>query len=167
MPDWCCYLSSSFLSEALEIQWFQGFVGEREGDDSRISFFPFLFFGRGWERGRGINENLQWDKSIFAKTTGIAFKYHALRRTHLTFLANQNIPVIEVMNRAGHKKFETTMKYYVNRSEDSRQHLLNTLNAITTEEQVYEIKDDVTGEIKLIKESDLIRRQKASAAIVH
>lgn len=101
------------------------------------------------------------------KATGIAFKYHALRRTHLTFLANQNIPVIEVMNRAGHKKFETTMKYYVNRSEDSRQQLLNTLNTITTEEQVYEIKDDVTGEIKLIKESDLIRRKEASAAIVH
>ena len=46
----------------------------------------------------------------------------------------QNIPAVEVMNRAGHKKFETTMKYYVNRSEESRKQLLKALNNISTEE---------------------------------
>lgn len=113
-----------------------------------------------------INSIKYYSRKI-KRETGIDFKYHVLRKTHLTFLANRNIPAIEVMNRAGHKKFETTMKYYVNRSEESRRQLLNTLNVITTEEQTYEIVDTITGERKSVKESELIARNEISAVIVH
>jgi len=113
-----------------------------------------------------INSIKYYSRKI-KRETGIDFKYHVLRKTHLTFLANRNIPAIEVMNRAGHKKFETTMKYYVNRSEESRRQLLNTLNAITIEEQTYEIVDTITWERKSVKESELIARNEISAVIVH
>lgn len=113
-----------------------------------------------------INSIKYYSRKI-KKETGIDFKYHVLRKTHLTFLANQNIPAVEVMNRAGHKKFDTTMKYYVNCSEESRRQLLNTLNAITTEEQTYEIIDPITGTPKLVKESELLLRKEVSAIIPH
>ena len=111
--------------------------------------------------------SIKYYASKIKKETGIGFRYHALRRTHLTFLANQNIPAVEVMNRAGHKKFETTMKYYVNRSEESMKQLVDTLNNITTEEQVYEITDAVTGQTRLVKESELIMRKNIGALIPH
>ena len=111
--------------------------------------------------------SIRYYASKIKKETGIDFKYHALRRTHLTFLANQNIPAVEVMNRAGHKKFETTMKYYVNQSEESRGQLLDTLNHITTEEQVYGITDAATGQTKLVKEGELIMRKSIGTLIPH
>lgn len=98
-----------------------------------------------------INSIKYYSKKIKAET-GIDFKYHSLRKTHLTFLANQNIPAVEVMNRAGHKKFETTMKYYVNQSNESKKMLLRALNDITTEEREVEIPDGQGG-TKLVKES--------------
>lgn len=112
-----------------------------------------------------INSIKYYSKKIKAET-GIDFNYHALRKTHLTFLANQNIPAIEVMNRAGHKKFETTMKYYVNQSEESRLKLLETLNKISTEEQEIEIPDGYGG-TKLVKESSANIFKRASAMIPH
>lgn len=113
-----------------------------------------------------INSIKYYSKKI-KEETGIDFKYHALRKTHLTFLANQNIPAVEVMNRAGHKKFETTIKYYVNRSEESRKQLMGALNSITTEEQAYEIIDAVTGQPELVKESRLIALKHINATIPH
>lgn len=110
-----------------------------------------------------INSIKYYSKKIKAET-GIDFNYHALRKTHLTFLANQNIPAIEVMNRAGHKKFETTMKYYVNQSEESRKQLLNALNNISMEEREVEWPDEYGG-IKLIKESMAKVYEKLSSTI--
>lgn len=45
--------------------------------------------------------------------TDIDFKFHSLRKTHISILASMNTPIIEVMKRVGHKKYSTTMKYYV------------------------------------------------------
>lgn len=112
-----------------------------------------------------VNSIKYYAKKIETET-GISFNYHALRKTHLTFLANQNIPAIEVMNRAGHKKFETTMKYYVNQSEESRRQLLNALNNISLEERDVEMPDGYGG-TKLVKESRAKVFEKASALIPH
>lgn len=112
-----------------------------------------------------INSIKYYSKKIKAET-GIDFNYHALRKTHLTFLANQNIPAIEVMNRAGHKKFETTMKYYVNQSEESRRQLLNALNNITTEEKDIEVSDGQGG-TRFVKEGTARELKKMSAQIPH
>lgn len=112
-----------------------------------------------------INSIKYYAKKIESET-GISFNYHALRKTHLTFLANQNIPAIEVMNRAGHKKFETTMKYYVNQSEESRKQLLKALNNISTEEKEVEVPDGYGG-TRLVKESTAKAIEKGSALIPH
>lgn len=112
-----------------------------------------------------INSIKYYSKKI-KEETGIDFKYHALRKTHLTYLANQNIPAVEVMNRAGHKKFETTMRYYVNRSEESQKQLVNALNQISMEEKEVEVPDGYGG-TRFVKEHRAEIIAKAGAIIPH
>lgn len=112
-----------------------------------------------------INSMKYYAKEI-KRQTGINFKYHSLRKTHLSFLASNNVPAIEVMNRAGHKKFETTMKYYVNSTQTSKQILLSYLNQIDTEEKEIEIVDK-DGNTKVVKESTYLKMQNISSIIPH
>lgn len=112
-----------------------------------------------------INSIKYYSKKI-KEETGIDFKYHSLRKTHLTYLANKNIPAIEVMNRAGHKKFETTMQYYVNQSDESRKQLINAINQISTEEKYVEVPDGYGG-TRMVKESSAVAIAQASAMIPH
>ena len=60
-----------------------------------------------------------WAKAI-KKETGIDFNYHSLRKTHATMMANLNTPAIELMHRLGHKKYETTMEYYIKRNKSAK-----------------------------------------------
>lgn len=52
------------------------------------------------------------------KEKGIDFKYHHLRHTYGTHLADMNIPPHLLCNQMGHGKIETTRKYYIAVSED-------------------------------------------------
>ena len=52
------------------------------------------------------------------KAKGINFKYHHLRHTYGTHLADMNIPPHLLCNQMGHGKIETTRKYYIAVSED-------------------------------------------------
>ena len=52
------------------------------------------------------------------KEKGINFKYHHLRHTCGTHLADMNIPPHLLRNQMGHGKIETTRKYYIAVSED-------------------------------------------------
>ena len=52
------------------------------------------------------------------KEKGINFKYHHLRHTYGTHLADMNIPPHLLCNQMGHGKIETTRKYYIAVSED-------------------------------------------------
>lgn len=112
-----------------------------------------------------VNSIKFWAKKIKAET-GITFKYHSLRKTHLSMLAAANVPAKEVMQRAGHKKLDTTMKYYINSTSTSKMFLLSTLNGITTDEMEIEVLDN-EGNKQIIKESTYIRRQSVSAIIPH
>lgn len=96
---------------------------------------------------------------------GINFKYHSLRKTHLTQLASMGCPLQELKERAGHKKIETTMKYYIDTTSTTHQILLNCIGKLDTKEKEFEIIEN--GEKKLIKESTLIKRQKISAILPH
>lgn len=100
------------------------------------------------------------------KRTGINFKYHSLRKTHLSMLAAANVPAIEVMNRAGHKKFDTTMKYYINATTQTHQILLDSINKITTDELEIEITDN-EGKKQIVKESTYLKMKNISAKIPH
>lgn len=62
------------------------------------------------------------------------FHFHMLRTTHITMLAQMNTPAIEVMKRVGHKKYETTMRYYISTTTQTHNVLLDNIEQITTEE---------------------------------
>lgn len=112
-----------------------------------------------------VNSLKFWVKKIKSET-GISFKYHSLRKTHLSMLAASNVPAKEVMQRAGHKKLETTMKYYINSTSATRIMLLSTLNNITTNEMEVEIVDS-EGRKRMVKESTYIKMQNISAVLPH
>ena len=72
------------------------------------------------------------------KAEGIKdFHFHGLRSTHASQLAAANVPPSEVMRHLGHKKFDTTLKYYINSTTDARQQLQRAINCITTNEKIY------------------------------
>lgn len=112
-----------------------------------------------------VNSIKYWTKQIKSET-GIDFKYHSLRKTHLTQLAQMNTPVIEVMKRAGHKKYDTTMRYYINTTNETKICLINNLNAITTEEPLITV-DIGNGETKEIKQSAYLELKKFSQNYPH
>lgn len=58
------------------------------------------------------------------------FKYHNLRHTHASRLAEMNIPMIVVKQRLGHSKEETTMRYYTHVTDGMRDNLLSSLNSL-------------------------------------
>jgi integrase len=58
------------------------------------------------------------------------FKFHNLRHTHASWLAEKGVPVIVVKARLGHSKIETTLKYYNHLTDGMRKNLLDTLNSI-------------------------------------
>lgn len=56
------------------------------------------------------------------------FKFHNLRHTHASFLAEKGLPVVVVKARLGHAKVETSLRYYQHVTDGMRENLLNTLN---------------------------------------
>lgn len=50
---------------------------------------------------------------------GFQLKMHKLRKTNLSYLAENGAPFKYLMEHAGHKKVETTLKYYIKVGEDS------------------------------------------------
>lgn len=67
---------------------------------------------------------------------GFDFKTHKLRKTHLSYLASHGYPLKSLMERAGHKKIETTMKYYIAQDETMRQQSLRIINTISLDDPV-------------------------------
>ncbi len=112
-----------------------------------------------------INSMKYWSNIIKAETE-IDFKYHSLRKTHLSQLAEMNTPVIETMKRAGHKKYETTMRYYINTTTETKLRLLNNINTITLEEPTIMV-DIGNGETKEMKQSDYLKLRKFSETFPH
>ncbi len=90
----------------------------------------YLFFNRK-ENGELLTPNSMkyWSKVIEAEL-GIDFKFHSLRKTHATMMANANTPAIELMQRLGHKKFETTMAYYINSNQLAKEKLKENLKEL-------------------------------------
>lgn len=56
------------------------------------------------------------------------FKYHNLRHTHCSKLAELGILAVVVKDRLGHSKIETTMKYYQHVTGGMRESLVSALN---------------------------------------
>ena len=70
------------------------------------------------------------------------------------------------MKRAGHKKYETTMRYYINTTTETKLRLLNNINTITLEEPTIMV-DIGNGETKEMKQSDYLKLRKFSETFPH
>lgn len=70
-----------------------------------------------------------WSKKIKAEL-GILFKYHNLRHTHASTMAALNMPLFSLMDRLGHKKVETTRRYYVGANEIADEKARSIINSI-------------------------------------
>ena len=70
-----------------------------------------------------------WAKTI-KKELLIDFKYHSLRKSCATALANLNTPALELQRMLGHKKYSTTMQYYINANTLARERLKANLSAL-------------------------------------
>lgn len=64
------------------------------------------------------------------ETLGIHFKYHYLRHTYGTRLAEQNIPMHLLCNQMGHASGRVTQKYYIAMSKQGADIIKNTLESI-------------------------------------
>lgn len=58
----------------------------------------------------------------------IPFKYHNLRHTHASWLAEHEVPSIVTKKRLGHSKEETTLRYYTHITQGMRDNLMALLN---------------------------------------
>ena len=72
---------------------------------------------------------------------GFSFKTHKLRKTHLSYLASHGYPLKSLMERAGHKKLETSMRYYISQDETMRSQALRIINQISLEDSVVNVVD--------------------------
>ncbi len=59
------------------------------------------------------NSTKYWSKKIKAEL-GIEFKYHNLRHTYASTCAASNVNLQMLMTMMGHKKIDTTRRYYIN-----------------------------------------------------
>ena len=89
-----------------------------------------LFINRK-ENGELLTPNsIKYWAKVIKEELGIEFKFHSLRKTHATMMANLNTPAIELMQRLGHKKYDTTLAYYINSNELARKALINNLKSL-------------------------------------
>lgn len=65
---------------------------------------------------------------ISRKELSVPFKYHNLRHTHASWLAEHNVPAIVTKKRLGHSKEKTTLRYYQHITQGMRDDLLAKLN---------------------------------------
>lgn len=115
-----------------------------------------------------INSVKYYAKKIKAETDVTDFKFHSLRKTHLTQLAAMNTPAYELMYRAGHAKLDTTMKFYIGQNEIAKSRLIANLNQLDTEEPMIELSTlNEDGSKQIIKESDYVKLRRMTREIPH
>lgn len=108
------------------------------------------------------NNSFKYHAQQIKAKLNIDFKYHSLRRTHITQLAAMNTPIKETLLRVGHTKYDTTMKFYASVNRDTKIRLLANINNISLEEPIIDVPQS-DGTIRKMKQSEYVKFQKASA----
>lgn len=78
---------------------------------------------------------------LLAENSGIKFKFHFLRHTHATYLATRFNPKY-VMERLGHSKVETTMRYYVHIPSEMQAQAANAIDEMFGNETNRPVPDE-------------------------
>lgn len=74
--------------------------------------------------------SMKYHSKKIKQTLGIEFKYHYLRHTYGTRLAEQNIPTHLLCNQMGHASSKVTEKYYIAVSKHGTEIIKNKIEAI-------------------------------------
>lgn len=104
-------------------------------------------------------------KEIAARDN-IHFEYHSLRRTHITQLINNGVPLKEVSKRVGHTKVSTTLKSYAGSTDETKQIMREGLQKLNTAEPMVEIPT-INGGTRMVKQSEQAKLNAMLAAIPH
>ena len=96
----------------------------------------------------------------------IHFEYHSLRRTHITQLINNGVPLKEVSKRVGHTKVSTTLKSYAGTTEETKQIMRDGLKKLNTVEPMVEIPT-ADGGTRKIRQSEQVKLNSILATIPH
>ena len=74
--------------------------------------------------------SMKFHSQKIKRELGITFKYHYLRHTYGTRLAEMNTPIFLLCNQMGHASSKVTEKYYLGMSKRGIDLLLNNLNQL-------------------------------------
>ena len=74
--------------------------------------------------------SMKYHSKKIKQTLGIEFKYHYLRHTYGTRLAEQNMPSHLLCNQMGHASSKVTEKYYIAVSEKGTEIIKNKIEGI-------------------------------------
>lgn len=84
-----------------------------------------------------VNSMKYWAKKL-KEERKIDFRYHNLRHTYATNCALNNVNMLILMEMLGHKKLETTKKYYINLDQKKyRKKIISTLDGM------YDFRDKI------------------------
>ena len=97
---------------------------------------------------------------------GIHFEYHTLRKTHITQLINNGVPLKEVAKRVGHTKVSTTLASYAGTTEETKQIMRDGLKKLNTIEPMVEIPT-ADGGTRMIRQSEQVKLNSILAVIPH
>ena len=74
--------------------------------------------------------SMKYHARKIGETLGIHFKYHYLRHTYGTRLAEQNIPTHLLCNQMGHASGKVTEKYYIAMSKNGADIIKNKVEEL-------------------------------------
>lgn len=75
---------------------------------------------------------------ICQKEANFRFRFHYLRHTHATFLANRGVNPRYVKDRLGHSKIEVTLKYYTHVTDEMHEKVAALMDNIMEEQERYD-----------------------------
>ena len=75
---------------------------------------------------------------ICKKEAGFDFKFHYLRHTHATILANKGVNPRYVMERLGHGKIDVTLKYYTHITDEMHEQVAAIMDTVMGEQEVFD-----------------------------
>ena len=89
--------------------------------------------------------SLKFYSKKISQECGFSLKMHKLRKTNLTYLAENGASFKYLKEHAGHIKVETTLKYYIKAGETSKEQGMRILNTMTTKDPLITIEGPGIG----------------------
>lgn len=99
------------------------------------------------------------DKTLYRickKEAGFDFRFHYLRHTHATILASKGVNPRYVMERLGHTKIETTLKYYTHVTNEMHEQVAAIMDTVMSEQDEYDKNNKIAEDTDISNMAVLI-----------